>query len=85
MNKIILIRLVKIVGLCAAAITVGVVAYVVIVVNEIQLKLDERNIVSNSIDNQKSIVEDGSFIKKSDFFVGNDSGLGHIASAVNTK
>ena len=67
MNKIILIRLVKIVGLCAAAIAVGVVAYVVIVVNEIQLKLDERNIVSNSIDNQKSIVEDGSFIKKSDF------------------
>jgi len=67
MNKMILIRLVKIVGLCAAAITVGVVAYVVIVVNEIQLKLDERNIVSNSIDNQKSIVEDGSLIKKSDF------------------
>ena len=24
-------------------------------------------------------------LKKSDFFIGNDSGLGHIASAVNTK
>jgi penicillin-binding protein 1B len=45
---------------------VGVISYVVIVVSEIQLKLEERNIVSNSIDNQMSIIEDGSFIKKSD-------------------
>jgi penicillin-binding protein 1B len=67
MNKIALIRLVKIIGLCTAAMLVGVLSYVVIVVNEIQLKLEERNIVSNSIDNQKSIIEDGSFIKKSDF------------------
>jgi len=30
-------------------------------------------------------LETASVIKKSDFFIGNDSGLGHIASAVNTQ
>jgi len=32
-----------------------------------------------------NLLETAAIIKKSDFFVGNDSGLGHIASAVNTK
>jgi len=30
-----------------------------------------------------SLVESAAIIKKSDFFIGNDSGLGHIASALN--
>ena len=32
-----------------------------------------------------TLLETASVIKKSDFFIGNDSGLGHIASAVNTQ
>ena len=32
-----------------------------------------------------NLLETAAIIKKSDFFVGNDSGLGHIASAVKTK
>ena len=32
-----------------------------------------------------TLLETASIIKKSDFFIGNDSGLGHIASAVNTQ
>tara|TARA_B110000238_G_scaffold179394_1_gene202625 strand:+ start:208 stop:1131 length:924 start_codon:yes stop_codon:yes gene_type:complete len=32
-----------------------------------------------------NLLETTAIIEKSDFFVGNDSGLGHIASAVNTK
>lgn len=32
-----------------------------------------------------TLLEAASIIKKSDFFIGNDSGLGHIASAVNTQ
>jgi len=32
-----------------------------------------------------SLLETAAIIKKSNFFVGNDSGLGHIASAVRTK
>jgi len=32
-----------------------------------------------------TLLESAAAIKKSDFFIGNDSGLGHIASAVGTK
>ena len=32
-----------------------------------------------------NLLETAAIIKKSNFFVGNDSGLGHIASAVGTK
>lgn len=66
MNKKVLIKILKLCSVCAAAIGVLVLAYIVIVLNEIQLKLEERTIVSNTIHNVRGTLEEGTLIRKQD-------------------